>query len=240
MECDFSKNYKTKVEDLGIKKIKTGKFDYLSWSHCQKVLKELDPNAHYTIKFNDNNNSYVWGGFVRVEMYFNGKIWEHSYPVLDAFNNGVILHENKWHFITKPTKQNPKPQIKQEVTSFDLNNAQMRGFAKLFSMVTGIGLNIYTGEDVEQYKTLEEYTEGNEAKKAEQNFKDFFRRYKAELTPVVKNILENKNAKEFTTAEQWEHVLKNAKEYIENLKNENQQANKNENQEKINNLFGEK
>lgn len=243
MDFNFKENYKTKVEDLGIKKIKSGKFDYLSWSHCQKVMKELDPDSHYTMKFNETTQSFIWGGFVRVEMSFNGEIHEHAYPVLDNNNNGIMLVNNEWHFVTKPTKANPEPIIKQAVTSFDVNNAQMRGFAKVFSMVTGIGLSIFTGEDVEQYISLEKHGEIKDKEtqllEARKDFNRFFKRFADELTPKLDDILGGLDPKKFTEVEQWQGILDNAKKCMEQIKEEKQESNKDETKQKFSLMFGE-
>lgn len=66
---------------------------------------------------------------VKITMTINNKTRSHFYPYLDNVNKPIA---------------NP--------TNWDYNNAQMRGFAKLFSMMTGIGINIYTGEDIQQYE----------------------------------------------------------------------------------------
>jgi hypothetical protein len=68
-------------------------------------------------------------GLVEVEMTFEDRTEKHTYPILNHMNKPI---------------ENP--------TAFDINNAQMRAFAKLFSMMTGFGLSLYTGEDLTQYE----------------------------------------------------------------------------------------
>ncbi len=119
MEFDYKENYKRDVKSEGIVD-KKGRFDYISWAHAEKIANELDPDFDWNTSF-----EYLNLGLVEIEMQFKGKIRRHKYPILNNQNKPI-----------------PNP------TSFDLNNAQMRGFAKLFSMMTGIGLSLFTGEDL--------------------------------------------------------------------------------------------
>lgn len=117
---NYIENYKRDVKKEGIVD-KKGKYDYISWAHAEKIANELDPDFDWNTSF-----EFLDLGLVEIEMKFKGKIRRHKYPILN----------NKNKPIEKPT-------------SFDLNNAQMRGFAKLFSMMTGIGLSLFTGEDLQ-------------------------------------------------------------------------------------------
>lgn len=117
---NYIENYKRDVKKEGIV-AKKGKYDYISWAHAEKIANELDPDFDWNTSF-----EFLDLGFVEIEMKFKGKIRRHKYPILNNQNKPIA---------------NP--------TSVDLNNAQMRGFAKLFSMMTGIGLSLFTGEDLQ-------------------------------------------------------------------------------------------
>lgn len=131
------KNYKDNyLEDVSKMVAKKGKFDFISWAYCEKMGNLEDENFDWRLIPMTNSITgdigILWGQngvfFVKVWMTLNKKEREHFYPVLDNNNKPI---------------GNP--------TNFDINNAQMRGFAKLFSMMTGKGLNLYTGEDLTQY-----------------------------------------------------------------------------------------
>lgn len=69
--------------------------------------------------------SLVHDGMVSIEMTFLGVTEQHYYPILDAGNKAIKMPN-----------------------AFDVNTAQMRGMTKLFSMMSGFGLKLYTGEDI--------------------------------------------------------------------------------------------
>lgn len=122
----YSENYKRDVKKEGIVE-KKGQFDYISWSHAEKIANELDSEFNW-VAIPNSFGSLNHDGLILIEMEFLGKKRRHYYPILD--------------FKNKPIE---KP------TPFDINNAQMRGMAKLFSMMSGIGLSLFTGEDLRIY-----------------------------------------------------------------------------------------
>jgi len=119
----FEDRYNYDVKKLGMVE-KKGKFDYLSWAHAQKLAKIFDEKCTWRIIKNDNG-SFVHNGFLLLEMTFLGQTEQHFFPILDNYNKPI---------------QNPNP--------FQINTSQMRGFAKLFAMISGFGLSLYVGEDL--------------------------------------------------------------------------------------------
>ena len=114
-----------------------GKFTYLSWAWAHDYLAKLDPDFSWELhEFSaDSSGEVLWpymstpaGCFVKVSVTFKGKTIAHTYPVLN--------HQNK----SIPS---------DSVTAFDINNAQMRGFAKCCAL-HGLGLYIFAGEDLPQ------------------------------------------------------------------------------------------
>lgn len=156
----FVENYKTEVSSDQV--LKNGKFKYVSWANCQKRLKELDPKATWKM-CEKANGSIVWDGFVKLTITFMGQTETTFYPILDSQNNGAVYdtETRAWRFRSQYNdKQTGKQKpLGNEITGMDINNAQMRGFAKLFAMVTGYSLSIYTGEDLIQYAPVEETRE---------------------------------------------------------------------------------
>ena len=119
----FEDRYNYDVKKLGMVE-KKGKFDYLSWAYAQKLAKIFDEKCTWRIIKNDNG-SFIHNGFLLLEMTFLGQTEQHFFPILDNYNKPI---------------QNPNP--------FQINTSQMRGFAKLFAMISGFGLSLYVGEDL--------------------------------------------------------------------------------------------
>lgn len=119
----FEDRYNYDVKKLGMVE-KKGKFDYLSWAHAQKLAKIFDEKCTWRIIKNDNG-SFIHNGFLLLEMTFLGQTEQHFFPIIDHYNKPI---------------QNPNP--------YQINTSQMRGFAKLFAMVSGFGLSLYVGEDL--------------------------------------------------------------------------------------------
>ena len=119
----FEDRYNYDVKKLGMVE-KKGKFDYLSWAYAQKLTKIFDEKCTWRIIKNDNG-SFVHNGFLLLEMTFLGQTEQHFFPIIDHYNKPI---------------QNPNP--------YQINTSQMRGFAKLFAMVSGFGLSLYVGEDL--------------------------------------------------------------------------------------------
>ena len=130
----FEKRYNFDVSKLIEKKEIKGKrqdgtdysftLNYISWAYAQKLAKTFDPNFKWS-PVKSENGSLVHSGMVLIEMTFLDITEQHYYPILDAKNKAIA---------------NPN--------AFDVNTAQMRGMTKLFSMMSGFGLSLYTGEDI--------------------------------------------------------------------------------------------
>ena len=130
----FEKRYNFDVSKLIEKKEIKGKrqdgteysftLNYISWAYAQKLAKTFDPDFKW-FPVKNENGSLVHSGMVLIEMTFLGGTEQHYFPILDAKNKAIA---------------NPN--------AFDVNTAQMRGMTKLFSMMSGFGLSLYTGEDI--------------------------------------------------------------------------------------------
>ena len=151
------------------KEIKTGyrTLTYLSWSDAWKNLKIAYPNASYqVIKDSDTNLPYVGsdvGAMVFTEMTIEGVTHEMWLPVMD--NNNNALKKEPYVYKVK----NGEREV-QAMTMFDVNTTIMRCLTKNIAMF-GLGINIYTGEDLplthEDFLTEEELAEQAEQKALE-------------------------------------------------------------------------
>jgi hypothetical protein len=130
----FTKKLDTKYSSLS----------YLSWADAWKNLKIAYPNASFKIiKDSDTNLPYVGsdiGAMVFTEMTIEGVTHEMWLPVMD--NNNQAMKKVAYKYRVK----NGEREVKA-MTMFDINTALMRCLTKNMAMF-GLGLNIYTGEDL--------------------------------------------------------------------------------------------
>lgn len=127
---------------------KVSKLKYLSWAYAQRIAKSLDNDFKWGLVANESG-SCIHENTVIIEMTFEGKTEKLRYPILNNMNQPIA---------------NP--------TGADINNAQMRGMAKLFAMMSGIGLYLYTNEDIESIGEEVEKQQTNVQKKKEPTAKE--------------------------------------------------------------------
>lgn len=189
---DLGKN--VEVLEKTFKNEKTGYetkiyLNYISWAYAVKVLKEEYPEAGYR-HISYNGLPYLdtkAGAFVGVELWLTkqdrkeGFTETYVFPVLDFKMKSV-----------------PSPN------SFQVNTAHQRCLSKLISIVTGLGLNVYTGEDINALRYEE--ASKNDAKERELEEK---LRYEAE-----KIALDEKKALE--KAKVWNEFYEKMKETLSN------------------------
>ena len=133
----MSKNNYTTLASISVKdKVeRKGNFDYLSWANAWHMLKTIHPNAQRVVYesvqtelnyFSDGSTAYVKVGIIIDDI-------EHIdyLPVMDYRNNSIPL---------------------EKITSMDVNTAIQRSTAKAIAM-HGLGLSLWTGEDVPQMVT---------------------------------------------------------------------------------------
>ena len=233
----FEKRYNFNVSDfIEQKKVegkskKTGKeysytLDYISWAYAQKMAMTHDPDFDW-IPVENHNGSLNHDGMIVIKMTFLGKTRTHYFPILDGSNKAI-----------------PNPN------AFDINTAQMRGMTKLFSMMSGFGLSLYTGEDI---KNLDHAGENNNEtltqkkdNKATEEKKKGFNRDKAiawlndkyetdeELKAYIKAKLKDfkKSSLKFLKKEELEEIITELKEKKELNKTKNMVDYINSNKEK--------
>ena len=136
-----------KAIDVGPKAEKKGRADYLSWAHAWDMLKSLYPQAQRIIYesehtglnyFTDGKTAYVKVGIVVNDL-------EH----IDMLC--VMDHRNKSIPIDK-------------ICSFEVNKTIQRATAKAIAM-HGLGLSLWTGEDIPTQPSEAKDTPSDEPKK---------------------------------------------------------------------------
>ena len=121
----FKEAYELKIGSLVEKK---GKFSYLSWPHAVKHLRENYPDATWIVHENPQGLPFFEvnaGAMVKVSIVLNDKTYTQWLPVLNYQNKPIT-----------------------EPNSFEINTSIMRCLAKAVGIATGIGLGLYSGEDL--------------------------------------------------------------------------------------------
>jgi hypothetical protein len=129
---------------------------YLTWSYAiQEVLKKY-PSMDYKIKkFGEQQLPYVYdketGYMVFTEVTLEGITREMWLPVMDSKNKAM-----KSEPYTYETKKGEKTV--ESATMFDINKTIMRCLVKNLAMF-GLGLYIYSGEDLPEVEAKAKATE---------------------------------------------------------------------------------
>lgn len=139
------KNYYKSLSELPIKRLveKKGGLDYLSWSNAWDMLKKAYPNAQRKVYESDHTglNFFTDGKtcYVKVGIVVNDIEHIDYLPVMDFRNKSITV---------------------DKVTSTDVNKAIQRATAKAIAM-HGLGLSLWTGEDIPSQETKKVDTRGS-------------------------------------------------------------------------------
>ncbi len=176
----MSKNNYTTLATLPIREKveRKGNLDYLSWANAWHMLKTIHPDAQRIVYesvqtdlnyFTDGTTAYVKVGIVV------GGLEHIDYlPVMDYRNNSIPL---------------------EKVTSMDVNKSIQRSTAKAIAM-HGLGLSLWTGEDIPQMTTVKSESKTKASKItleiADDNWAKVMKYMSANknlgLTQIVKNL----------------------------------------------------
>ena len=146
MENKFNELFSLNVNDKVEKK---NNLSYLSWSWAWAEFCKVYPNATYKVMKDDKMNcafgNSEQGYMVYTEVTANGLTHEMWLPVMDFKNKSMLAP-----------------------TTFDINKAVMRCLTKNLAMF-GLGLYIYSGEDLpEDIETEEEKNKKEEKRKKDE------------------------------------------------------------------------
>lgn len=220
----FSELCKLNVNDKTEKK---GNLTYLSWSWAWQIFKEKYPDATYTIYKNENGLPYVFdpntGYMVYTTVTADGITHEMWLPVMDGANRAMKAEPYKVYNKTV-----------EAANMFDVNKAIMRCLTKNLAMF-GLGLYIYSGEDLPEISDEEqkEQSAKDEKKKKELLYgMDFLfielsKKLDKDVEYVKQKTKERFNVTgeiENLTAEQVEIVYNKLAEWVQKV-NENTGAN---------------
>lgn len=121
---------------------------YLSWAWAWAKVKELYPDATYTVYENKDGLNYHTDGetaWVKTGVTINGLEHIEMLPVMD--NRNVSIHLKDFTY-TVTTKNGKSYEVTvPALTSFDVNKAIQRSLTKACAR-HGLGLYIYAGEDL--------------------------------------------------------------------------------------------
>ena len=135
-------------------KVKNGAKEnkYLSWAYAWTEFCKVYKNATYKIKKDENGNCYFGNGSIGYMVYVtvnNGEGLEHEMflPVMDSLFN--IMKDEPYEYTTRyGTKK------VEAIDMFYINKSVMRCMVKCIAMF-GLGLYIYTGEDLPEEEVKE-------------------------------------------------------------------------------------
>lgn len=124
---------------------------YLSWPYAWAEVKKKYPNATYKIHlFGEKQLPYVFdenvGYMVFTDVTINDLTHTMWLPVMDSANK--TMKSTSYTYNTKFKKDIPV----EAATMFDVNKAIMRCLVKNLAMF-GLGLYIYSGEDLPEVET---------------------------------------------------------------------------------------
>lgn len=148
---EFDRNYNINFTPFVDKK---GKFDYLQWGIAYKLLKQYHPSFEVRLA-----NFYEHEPFFKVDHYLdlqvdkeelnleitNQKLSGGGYYILPYIYDTLTKTQTDTHFFPVMDYSN-SPVILP--TSRDLNDNIQRGIVRTIAVKTGIGLRLYTQEDV--------------------------------------------------------------------------------------------
>lgn len=136
-----------------VEKKNTGKvsLSYLSWSWAWSEVKKRYPNATYEIVKFENGLPYCYdpktGYMVYTKVTIENVTHEMWLPVMDSHNEAMLDH-------SRVVKTKYSEYTVAACTMFDVNKTIMRCLTKNLAMF-GLGLYIYSGEDLPEDETKE-------------------------------------------------------------------------------------
>lgn len=150
-------NVADKVEDKnGLK--------YLSWAYAWAEVKKRDPQANYKIVMFDNK-PYIYdeilGYMVCTETTIFGLTHQMWLPVMDNANKTMLNEEYTYQvkeYANGKATGNYIDKKVEKASMFDINKTLMRCLVKNIAMF-GLGLALYTGEDLPEEEITKEYAE---------------------------------------------------------------------------------
>ena len=181
MNSDFKELIELNVNDRTEEK---NGLTYLSWSWAWTEVIKRFPNATYEIEKFENNLPYVYdektGYMVFTKVNINNIVREMWLPVMDSANKTMLNKSYTYKVKDWKTQQIVEKTV-QPATMFDVNKTIMRCLTKNLAMF-GLGLYIYSGEDLpEQLDTKEE-------EKDETDYKAELEKYIQEKGLVIKDV----------------------------------------------------
>ena len=130
---------------------------YLSWAYAWQKVMELYPGAVYEIE-RFEGKPYLYdektGYMVFTRMSIEGIEREMWLPVMDSNNKAMLDHTYKYK-VKDYTTGGYKEKEVEIATMFDINKAIMRCLVKNLAMY-GLGLALYSGEDLPEEELTEE------------------------------------------------------------------------------------
>ena len=124
---------------------------YLSWSYAIAEVKKRYPDMTYEVWRDEQGRPYIYdenlGYMVFTKVTIEGNTSEMWLPVLDGANKTMKKEPYKYKVFNRKT-QSYVEKICEAATMFEINKTIMRCLCKNLATSCGIGLYIYSGEDL--------------------------------------------------------------------------------------------
>ena len=143
-------NDKTETKDTGGVQL-----TYLSWPFAWGEVVKRYPDASYEVVKDENGRPYFadedYGLMCMTNVTIEGKTLEMWLPVMDGANKAMKRIPYTYKVWNRQTKQWTEKTV-AAATMFDINKTIMRCLVKNLAMF-GLGLYIYSGEDLPEIET---------------------------------------------------------------------------------------
>lgn len=145
----FNEGYNLPISEFVEKKPGQGNLTYLSYSHAIRLFHEYFPELAVDCEVNPLTGSYIFEepdgrGFFLKAFVHNGECRSPSiyFGVLNN-SNRPVFHESK-------LKDRSGEELGPEGNAQVFNKAYYRALTKAIAITTGIGLKLWTGDDLEE------------------------------------------------------------------------------------------
>ena len=139
---------------------------YLSWAWAWAEVKKLYPGATYEVWKDEQGNPYTFnenlGYMCYTTVCIEGETLEMWLPVMNGANKAMLNKEytykvKDWTETNKQGKDVFMDKTVEAATMFDINKTIMRCLVKNLAMF-GLGLYIYSGEDLPEVEPIKKKT----------------------------------------------------------------------------------
>lgn len=133
-----------------------GTLSYLSWSYAYAEARKKYPDLTYSIYRDEMNRPYIYddalGYMVFTSVVHDGKQYDMWLPVMNSNNKAMKREAYKY---TVNFKGKVTEKVVEPASMTDINKTIMRCLVKNLAVACGVGLYIYSGDDLPEADSSE-------------------------------------------------------------------------------------